>query len=360
MYNVALACGRRGVMAGVRDHIAERLGYETKRKGLSADALAERAHLPEDVIHAYLGGKREIDFAELRPLCAALALAPMRLLAKRFDESRLAFRRVNASDLAAVGRIEEAFLLIKDHLPKPIQPRIQAPDITQEDPPYLIGTLVPAVNELRVGHPRVEHLLRWLEIPVLPVSAGPNAFDACLLSCSPRFAICINRDKPLSRIHFSLLHEIAHYLFDRQNEVPLDTDIFEFYSDRISRENRPEYIANKFAQNYLIPFEDAEEFARDQPPDQDICERLAHWRASVDVLAHAVYDQYLLKGRRSTLNAIKQDLAACTQACHFPDLADIRTLLDGESAAVADLLRRHADEYSDEVLSEIKGALGLS
>jgi len=170
----------RSVMAGVREDIAERIGYEAKRKGLTAGALARQAHLPEDVVHAYFDGRREINFAELKPLCAALAVAPMRLLGKRYDKARLAFRRVNASELATVGKIEEAFLLIKEHLPTPHQPRVQSPELTEADPQYLLGTLVPAVEKLRDAHRRVEDLLRWLDLPVLPVAVGPDAFDAAL------------------------------------------------------------------------------------------------------------------------------------------------------------------------------------
>lgn len=344
-------------MAGVRDHIAERLDYEAKRKGLTTSALAKRAQLPEDVVHAYFGGWREINFAEIKPLCAALAVAPMRLFAQRFDKARLAFRRASASDLAAVGQIEEAFLLIKEHLPKPRQPAISAPDITEPDPAYMLGTLVPVVNELRADHPQVEDLLGWLGLPVLAVAAGPDAFDACLLSCAPHFAICINRDKPPARIHFSLLHEIAHYLFDRQNDVPLDTDIFEFFLDQISRENRPEFIANKFAQYYLVPFAEAQTIDRPGLDDQALCERLAGWRASVDVLAHALHDQARFARRRASLTEIKKNLADRTQACLSPDFSGIWALLDQQKSIIRDVLQRHADEYADEVLREIRRAL---
>jgi hypothetical protein len=44
----------------------------------------------------------------------------------------------------------------------------------------MLGTLVPAVKKLREAHPRVEDLLSWLDLPVLPVAVGPDAFDAAL------------------------------------------------------------------------------------------------------------------------------------------------------------------------------------
>jgi hypothetical protein len=88
-------------MTGVRNRIAERLGYEAKRKGLKVRVIAERAHLPETVVRRYFNARREISFAELTPLCDTFALAPMRLLGKHFDKSRLAFRKVTAVD----GRI---------------------------------------------------------------------------------------------------------------------------------------------------------------------------------------------------------------------------------------------------------------
>jgi hypothetical protein len=330
-----------------------------KRKGLNSRLLSERSSLPESVIEDYLAAKREIRFAELNPLCAALAVAPMRIIGKNFVKSRLAFRRVNAIDLAAVGRVEEAFLLIGKHLPVPRQPRLQEPDLTAADPQYLIATLYATVEQIRKDCPTVTDLIHWLELPILPVSAGVKGFDACLFSSPPRFAIGINRDKSPVRIHFSLLHEIAHYLFDRDCDIPLDTNIFEFYGTSISPENRREYIANKFAQNYLVPFDDATRYARQLPFPQTFCADLRRWRTSSQVVAHALYDQYLIMGRRPSLPGCQQQIQPLAEGCPPPDLSDIQALLDSETARLKAILERHAASYSDEILDDLKGVFNI-
>lgn len=339
----------------VRDTIACRLKQEMARKGFTTSSLAAKSRLSMDRVEGYLSGAREIQFDELRPLCSSLSLALMRLLAPDFAAPRLQYRATGANDQAKAARIENAFLLIADFLPKPKSLPVLAFCDQHRDIGMLLAEISNLVENLRSRYTTVEALYQAACLPILPIHAGSEAFDAFLMSVGNRALACINADKPPIRIHFSMLHEMAHFLLHMNQEIPIDVLPSNLYSDVINDKEKSEYIANKFAQLYLIPFSESEQLARRFSNLEDLTAYLAEHRTGPDVLTNSLYDY----------------LRLCDPKVRY---ADIRRVVDqsvssgfGRATSIIDFIAiqgrqlkekviAERDNFSDEVWAEIAEA----
>lgn len=349
----------------IRKVIAKRLGSEMGRKGVKRALLEDESGLGGRVIDGYLKATRPIDLEELHRLCLPLRLNVFRLISKDFASVDLDFRRLTDRRRDLVFRIEDAFLKIRHFLPTPELPTdIKLPPDEFSGRYDLIAPLPHTIKTLKAEFGSdVLKVLDKLNLTVLSVSEDPNDFEACLLKARPAFAICVNREAAPARIRFSLLHELAHYLFHRDRSVPIDVDVLppNLYAATLSEADIPEYVATKFAQYFLIPFEVAGRLCRDwgrwpECLDLDECRQLLNEsRASVDVLTNALYDAANYPTRRVRYNDIKHHLG---QNLHPPRDPGIRPFIAGKREAIDALLDRHSAEFSPQVLSEIREVFG--
>lgn len=93
----------------LRTVIADRLQREMQRKGFTPEGLAKAAHISQPVVESYLGGHRELQFSELRPLCDVLMLRLMRLLSAKFTHAQLQYRQTGGRDRERAAAIEMLF-----------------------------------------------------------------------------------------------------------------------------------------------------------------------------------------------------------------------------------------------------------
>lgn len=344
-------------MVNIRKIIADRLGRELSRKGLTADRVARDSEIPLPTVHDYLSGSKELVFAELRPICDVIGIDLMRLAAPREDKPQLIYRQTGPLDRQAASRIENAFLLVRDDLPTPAVAPVRLDPRPDTDRNWLIANVNRVVEDLRNRYPTLESLIEGLQIPVLPITGADNGFDAFLLSCKPHYVICLNMSKPTVRIHFSALHEIAHYLFDANANIPLDQDIessaCDLYRDIIPLESVSEFRANKFAQIYSVPLSEAEQMSRNLNRSLDLS-RIDTSRVSADVVSNSVFDLARLHSGVISLNAIKSKVMQAVPT--WGGDTALRPFLVDQGQRLRARIASYRDEFSDEVWATVAQA----
>lgn len=339
----------------LRTVIAERLQREMHRKGFTPERLAQAAHISRPVVEGYLVGNRELQFSELRPLCDALMLRLMRLLSANFANAQLQYRQTGGRDRERAAAIENAFLAVTDWLPTPRRLSTVQLDADEDDINWLLGAVQRVVDPLLHQYQTVEALYRAAALPVLPIRAGDESFDAFLMRAEGKSLVCINLDKPTVRIHFSLLHEMAHYLFHANVDLPIDVLPKSLYDDTVNAEVRPEYIANKFAQFFLVPFEDAENIVLRWPRFDLPSDYLIQHRTSPQVLTNAIYDLLRIKsGAPPQYVEVKAAVEAV--ANEYGGDSDLRVFLEQEGQTLRTRLVAHRDEFADEIWASVRKA----
>lgn len=336
----------------LRRAIAERLQREMQRKGFTPERLAQAAHISRSVVEGYLGGSRELQFSELRPLCDVLTLRLMRLLSANFANAQLQYRQTGGRDRERAAAIENAFLAVTDWLPAPRRLPTVPLDDDQDDIAWLLAAVQRVVDPLLRQYPTVEALYRAAALPVLPVHAGDESFDAFLMRAEAKAVVCVNLDKSTVRIHFSLLHEMAHYLFHAATDLPIDVLPSSLYDDRVNAEVRPEYIANKFAQFFLVPFDEAKKMALHWPRFDVPGDYLTQRRTSPQVVANAIYDLLRIKpGPTPQYAEVKARVEAAVN--RYGGDSDLRVFLEQERQTLRARLVTHRDEFADEVWASV-------
>jgi hypothetical protein len=338
----------------VRETIASRLKQEMARKGVNPLLLARESELSIEKVQSYLSGTREIKFDELRPICDVLSLRLMRLIGPDFAAPKLQFRNAGAKDRAIASAIENAFLLVADLLPKPRRlPGCNNFNDGQSDIGMLLAEIKALVEDLRGKYPSVESLYKAIKLPILPIHAGEDAFDAFLMSVKSHATVCINADKPPIRIHFSLLHEAAHFILHENQEIPIDILPKNLYSDSIEKADKPEYVANKFAQLYLISFADAEQKAWNWRNLENQTDYLADRRTGPDVLTNALYDVLRLRDKNVRYNDIRAAVSDASPAGYGRGATSILDFIESQGKLLKEHIRAERKSFSDAVWSDI-------
>ena len=285
----------------VRKEIANRLKYELRRRNLTSSQAGNISGISEDNINNYLVGKREINFSEIKAVCSGLGINPVRLLySENYPYSKLAFRNLQHDIQRFATKIEDTFLLIKELLP--VIAISQLSRFDKKGKGYeridIITEAAGSASKIQLQYKTPEQFITKLSIPVFPISCPEVNFDAFVISHEAHAAICVNTNKPPQRIRFSLAHEIAHLLYDRESDVPVDVFIPDLYwKTKVDPNEVPEFFAYKFAEFYLIPFDKLVPVVKKWPSlDKGKCQILIdEGETSKDVLANAIYDAYAVE-----------------------------------------------------------------
>ncbi|ABW68902.1 hypothetical protein Dole_3099 [Desulfosudis oleivorans Hxd3] len=242
-----------------------------------------------------MAGKREIVFDEIVKISESFGINAVRLLFdKEYPETNLAFRNLKNDIQVFTSKVEDVFLLIENSLPKINAPSFsrnlrsgyRRHDVIQEAGAF--------VSEFRKRYPTPEVFLTQYQVPVIPVESIEADFDAFIVSHGPKAAICVNTYKrPPHRLIFSLAHEVCHMLFDRNRDIPVDVFLPSLHWNvDISEELLPEFFAYKFAQFFLIPYDESIHLAKKFPElDLAACQNAVdEGRTLKDVLANSIFD----------------------------------------------------------------------
>lgn len=285
-------------MNNARKQIAERLTFECKRRNLSASHIAELSNVAEEVVSAYLSGKKEININELKKICEPFNINATRLLfSKKYPTAKLSFRNTTRGVQNLAAAAENVFFLLKNSLPTYTGPTIERKSSYSEEKTELIAEAATLAKKIKKEHATPQIFLRTYSIPVIPINNPSFEFDAFLVREGQKIIICVNSSTPPHRIQFSLAHEISHIIFDSNIEVPVDSFIPNFYWKKwINQNESPEYFAYKFAQFYLVPFEQVFTLASTWPNINMLqAQQLVEAGITTkEVLANAINDSLLL------------------------------------------------------------------
>lgn len=341
----------------VRREIGDRLRAEIARKGLNESSLADLARVSPKEIAAYLEGRKEILFAELNPICAALDISVMRLLSRPRSNVRISYRKTFPTAKTTVARAEDIFLWVKEYLPRFRKCSVSLPKIDAISDAYmLIAEINSFVTQLKNKAASIEAWYEMLGIGVAVFredreTQGPPIPDGLCLSDDLQTLVFIKLDCPDVRLQFTLLHELWHALCDRNRDIPADYLPAELYDDEVSDETKPEFCANKFAQFWTIPFEDAEKVARKitSPSGlsrQDVEDVLRDTGGSPQVLANAVYDIIrFMPGRKQSFSTIRDEISAL--ATNWSGNPSIRSFVSVKADNLSAEILNHRDEFGD-------------
>ncbi|MFO7801263.1 MAG: hypothetical protein R6V55_03075 [Desulfovermiculus sp.] len=121
-----------------------------------------------------------------------------------------------------------------------------------------------------------------------------------------------------------------------------------------------EFIADKFAQHFLVPYDFAEKCAVQWPrPDVDqMQELLDQSRASLDVLTFSLWEALDVRRKKLWLKEVRQVLDNFGLRHGRAD--NVHTFLSHEQGKLKAVLHEKQDLFSDKVLAEIYRGFGLA
>lgn len=330
------------------------------RQDVALPELESLSRVQQGIISEYLAGTREISFGELRQVFGALGKDLIQVLSPQPVTAFISWRKSPATEQQAVVDLTKAFLRIEDLLPKPKVPYLPVKiGDTSDDPGMLLAEVKHAADAAQraLGGTKVEDAYRQWSIPLIGLRLGAEALDGmCLSASSGRVLVIVNMDQPLTRLRFTLLHELWHALFDRKKNIPPDHLGVDFYKDKIPQETIPEYRANKWAQLWLIPWTDAERaYGRFVSGSGmgEIKQLLNQSGASLFVLANAIFDIARFKKNKITYSTIRDRLQQDESLQGNFGLQDSRNFVVETTQSFARLIDAHEAEFGESVLNHL-------
>ena len=348
----------------VKKEIANRLNWELNKRGYSSQDIAALCGIPEQKINSYLLGSENLNLKEIQQICSSMNVNVYRLISKNYFKTNLLFRNVNRKIKDKASEIEDIFLIIEDYLEKSNTTKSRSLNLLSHKRDDIIASVSSAANKFIENYSSdVNEFIDKLNINIIPLSYSniDSNFDAFVLMGKKNVGICINQNNHPSRIIFSILHELSHILFDRNNQVEVDTDIYKsaaLFSRYIDNNIIHEFIANKFAQYILIPFELAEvlKYKLDKENLQYIQEKIYERGTSKDVITHAIYDYERVKsGESVSFNNIRDKL----QTLQSSNNKQIFHLLYDRKKKIQENIKSHKNNFSEKVYDRIVNGLQL-
>lgn len=350
----------------VRSHVSKQIDAEMTRQGIGLPELARASEISLGVIDEYIAATREIKFQELRPIFEALGQDLIQALSAKPVTAHISWRKTLAHDRPVVVGLTKAFLRIEDLLPKPKLPHLGVKlDDSANDPGMLLSEVQQAAEAARnvLGHHRVEDAYRQWGIPLIGLRLGRDTLDGiCLSASSGKTLVIVNVDQPLTRLRFTLLHELWHVLFDQKKDIPPDHLGLDFYRDAIPRDAIPEYRANKWAQLWLVPWDVASKAYDSFQRDSDLewaQQVLRESGTSTFVLANAIFDVARFKQTKLTYASIRDGLLQDKGLQGDFGSLESRRLVDEATQSIKSIVDEHEIEFGSAVMENLKTVLQL-
>lgn len=346
----------------IRELVATRLAGEFARRNISAADVAAACNIDESKISTYISGPVDINIHELKCICDSINFNFFLLISPSYSPSPVHYRNISTEAKSLAIKIENSFQIIKDFFPASPAPNIAAPEIISNRRNDLIATIPSLIQRVNAAYNNstIEWMYDLLNIVVIPINSNFQ-FDAFFLSSDDKCAVCVKRNQPPCRIRFSLLHEFYHYLFDRNSSIDVDIDLFQgaaFYTDVINDNCVNEFLATKFAQYFLIPFDNASRWSTSWPNDtyyEEIQSTVLSNKTSREVLVNALYDLLRIRNERSSYADISNSFNWVRSSADN----SINEFLERKINVVRDRITENRDKLSDDVFNNILGDLSL-
>lgn len=339
----------------IRCIIAERIQAESERRGLDYRTLAELAGLDLSIIQGYIRAERQLVLVEIKSICDAFGINTLSFLSANYTVPAVRYRLERKACRKIVQKIENALQIIIDYLHSPEESFVKRPDIEFNDRNILLAMAAKMADAVKKEYGnKIEEVYEKLNLPI--VSCSNDSFEAFLFASGQKYVVCCSNVKSEVRIHFSLAHELCHYLFDKNVMNDVD-ECISFYSDTIPLGAEREFFATKFAQFFLIPFSRSEKWAIRWPyiDHNDLAQALVEGRCSVEVAINSIYDQLgLRKQFRHSYNAIKYALQELDK---IPPFSGIRNFLWQQELLLREILDDRSEDFSPDILTELRQTL---
>lgn len=346
----------------VRKLFGQRLQADLTRKGIDRSTLSKKSGLSQSIISDYLKSTRELSIDEIQKICNVLGLNPFRVFAQEMPEVSLIYR--GANDKALIQR-EDSLNFVLELCAEPVRQYQRTIADCDGEPTMLLVEIMSHVEEIKseLGD-GVENIYNAINLPVI-LLPDVGKYEAFIVKQKPKKAmVCINRkylNQP-ARLHFSLLHELAHFIFGHESGVELlEEDSGFSYDKTIPPEKINEFIANKFAQEFLFGFREAEQFSS---TSGDITRTVAEKGTSIHVVANALYDvekrkstNTLTKSYNEILNELGHQNHANSQSSRAEEIV---AFVRDEHNKTKDLIQRNRGTFSETVLRKICDDLELA
>jgi hypothetical protein len=332
----------------LRKLIAKRLSSVLKIRGIDITELSNTTELSNKVIKGYLEGSREMLISELQCICIAISINFYQLLSPDFVTTTLHFRNITTPAKELAQRIENAFHLIRKLLPNTKSNISRRPTLDYTDRSFILAPVPNIVNRIKAEYGETpEQIINFFNLPLISIESEVD-FDSFLLCSGGKYLMVINESNPSSRILFSLLHEISHFLFDGPYVLQVDTRM-NMFSEQIKPSFVHEFFATKFAQFYLIPFDVSEKWILQWPnviPIDKIQETIQNNRTSKEVAVNTIFDHLYLRGEKHpSYNLIQDRLGQLTAISD----KSVFEFLRKKTFEVFSIINEHKGNFSDDV-----------
>ncbi|QJB55506.1 ImmA/IrrE family metallo-endopeptidase [Pseudodesulfovibrio sp. zrk46] len=341
-----------------RKVIADRLNFEFSKRNYSSHDVAKLCDIDEILVDNYLNAKAELKVSELKEICSCLNFNFLYLLKSNYQPTSVSFRNIDSEAKTFASGIENAFHIVKELIPNINESKIKP---QKNYPTEWLELIVIARNHVNAVKKEYNNSLSWactmLNVTFF-TSKSDIDVDGFYLTDNSKNAIYINTNYPPCRIRFTIAHELSHLLFDHDAAVSSDNLKFNPYSKNIDKKDIPEFLATKFAQFFLIPFEKANRWAMQWPNNidlDDVQRTIFENKTSVDVAINALYDLLYISGKTEQYKNIKEKLSHLYSSSDD----DILTLLKRNKQRFSNIISDNKDSFSESVYSRIESELEL-
>lgn len=351
--------------------VRDRLLKEINRRGMSTEDISQGSGLPIAQVREAIEGKSELSLEDLDLICLALGVNLFWLASEDYVPSKTLFRNLKTKPEAfqIASEMESAFLCIFEFLPTPTRITLSEPSTKDTKCYALLSEVINSAIEFQKEYGNdPSKIIENLNISVLTnKSGGFDAFDAFLLGAGEQFAICLNENHPPSRLKFSFFHELAHYLFHRNEQLDVEISLeprFYNYDDNVSEGDVIEFIANKFAQYSIVSYESVRSlwakaaWKRSSLDLEQMQNIINSTGSSIDVLAFSLYEIFCLKRKEGIeFKPLLDDLRKKLKPSH--DKLWVSSLISKQRDKLAGILAENEDSFYSEDIEELRDALGI-
>lgn len=344
-------------ITGLRKVIGKRLSSEMDRKGIDIASLSGLSGVSKNQLEKILAGQSELSANNLEPLCDALNISLFRLLASDYKPIHLHPRSLNTVDKKNSGFIEEIFCLISDYLSNPKKVNYSTKISEFNDRLSIIEDAMTLAEKVRNDCGMTpEDIIRSLDIPVIPIKLKNSDIEGCFLHSGDKSAIMLNTRKAPIRMRFTLAHEIAHFLFDKDKIVPFDQYV-NVFADSFDEESKPEFIATKFAQFLLVPIKVLKEiFSNGNINCQLAAGKCDELFVSREAMAFAIADYALFAKKRIFYRDILQNLNEYPRKNNENRFVEF---LKSQAKRMHSILEQNKDDFSEDLICSLKKVISF-
>lgn len=328
--------------------IASRLSEELERRGIELNAIPNTLSLDKSILSGYLSAQRNLNLFELGDICSFLGINLFTFLSNKYSVPSLKFKSFDSRSTPDIQKIESALQIIKDYFPEASTPNEWTIDSLPSERNDILNQAISSVKKTKENAgTTVEEIYKKFNIPV--VIAPFSSFEAFIFAASNKHIVCCSGiGKADARIHSSLLHEFAHFAFEKPDKYHVDENIYFFTGDNFRGQER-EFFATKFAQFFLAPYDEVENIAENwERFDISMASNLLRKnRTSKEVLAHSLVDVFKIKGmyNYADFEYVHNRIDEASGGT-FQNLSDF---ISGNNRKISTLIEQNKENFSDEV-----------